>query len=244
MSTKGIIDRVIPWCPGWERHSGKKNLLKVLEQGLDRLFSWDHECMIYRGTDNQGFPPYLITTKNIYDYAITASNLSCGPIVRNVGGTEYPLIAKKVNKVFIDVSKSSYESSHWLGHPYYSNLSPYGSDVTRQYFVDIKIASQPAYEDTPPTIKFLNDPGDTTDTFFIEFFIGPPRLTSESIQTPVPAEFEQDLENYIIGFVQWRENGRINDYMQYFENVTIPKFQSMMSSCANPVSTKIVPNYF
>jgi hypothetical protein len=244
VSTKGIIDRVVPWCPGWARSSGKKNLLKVLEQGLDKLFNWDDESMIWRGSDNQGFPPYLTPTlAGTYDYDVIAANLSCGAITRDIGGTSYTMVARKVNKVFIDITQADYDETAWFGTPYYLNTSPYAISNTRRQFVDYKISSQPAYENTPPRVKFLTDPGATTDTFFIEFFIGCPRLTSESIRIPIPEEFEVDLENYIIGFVQWRESGRPGDNITYFENVTIPKFRAMMSSCANPVPTRTPPNY-
>lgn len=243
MSTKGIIDRVVPWCPGWERQSGKKNLLKVLEQGVDKLFDFDHDCMIYRGTDNEGFPPYLVTIAGTYDYNVEAANLSCGNIVRTIGGTSYTFVAKRVNKVFVDITRTSYEETSWFGTPYYLETSPYATETARRRFVNWRISSQPGYENSPPTIKFQSDPGDSTETYFIEFFIGPPRLSSDLIRIPVPQEFESDLENYIIGFVQWRESGRANDYMQYFENVTIPKFQRIMDSCANTCSTRCVPNY-
>jgi hypothetical protein len=243
MSTKGIIDRVVPWCPGWARSSGHKNLLKVLEQGLDKMFNWDHDCMIYRGIDNQGFPPYLITVSGTYDYNVEAANLSCGAIIRNIGGTNYTLVARKVNKVFKDITNTSADESMWMGNPYRLNTSPYGLSNIREWFVDYMVSSQPAYENTPPTVKFQADPGSTTEEFFIEFFIGCPRLTAETIRIPIPQEFEVELETYIIGFVQWRESGRPNDNISYFENTVIPRFRSIMGSCANTKSTRIVPNY-
>lgn len=244
MSVKGIIDRVVPWCPGWSRSSGKKNLLKVLQQGLDQLFKFDDECMIYRGTDNKGFQPYLTpTVSGTYDYDITAANLSCGAITRDIGGTDFTLVARKVNKIFVDITMADYDESAWFGTPYYLTTSPYGLSNIRRQFVDYKISSQPGYENTPPRVKFLTDPGSTTDTFFVEFFIGCPRLTSESIRLPIPEDYEVDLENYVIGFVQWRESGRPNDNITYFETMTKPRFQADMSSCANPVNTRTPPNY-
>jgi hypothetical protein len=243
MSTKGIIDRALPFCPGWERSTGKKNLLKILEQGLDKLFAWDHDCMIYRGTDNQGFPPYLTTIAETYDYKIEAANLSCGAITRNIGGTDFTLVARHVNKIFADITSAAYEETAWFGEPYYLSVNPYQMSTSRRRFIDYKISSQPAYENTSPTVKFQYDPDSTTDQYFVEFFIGCPRLTAETIRIPIPIDFEQDMETYIIGFVQWRESGRMNDNMQYFEAVTKPNFQTMMSSCANPLPSRTPPNY-
>ena len=151
MSTKGIIDRALPWCPGWERSSGRKNLLTVLQDALDELFAFDDDSMIYRGTDNQGFPPYLTTVAGTYDYQVTATNLSCGAIVRNIGGTDYSLTARKVNKVFIDttsVSPAYFDT--WIGFPYRTTMNPYCLDSTqsRIFIADVKISSQPGYENT------------------------------------------------------------------------------------------------
>jgi hypothetical protein len=244
MSTKGIIDRVLPWCPGWERQSGKKNLLKVLEQGLDDLFSWNHESMIYRGVDNQGFPPYLTTVSGTYDYSVVAANLSCGAITRNIGGTEYTFVARLVDKISVDVTSESYDESPWITMPYLLESSPYAISNTRRWFVDYRVSTQPAYENTAPTVKFQDDPGSSTDKFFIRFFIGPPRLTSDSIQAPIPYGMERDMEEYIIGFTKWRETDKWNDRMQYFEDVTKEKFHSIMGSCANASSTRISPQYF
>lgn len=235
MSTRGIIDRVLPWCPGWERSSGRKNLLKVLQQGVDKLFNWDNDIMVYRGTDNQGFPPYLITTAGEYDYSVSSANLSCGAITRNIGGTDFTLVAKRVKKIFIDTSGMTPPYFDvWTGQPYRINVNPYniGSE-TRLFIADIGISSQPGYENTAPTVKFQKDPGTHSDKYFIEFLIGAPRLTSENIEIPIPEDFEEDLETYIIGFVQWRESGRKSDNLLSFETESIPNFREYMGSCSS-----------
>jgi hypothetical protein len=235
MSTQGIIDRVLPFCPGWQRSSGRKNLLKVLEQALDDAFDYDHDCMVYRGTDNQGFPPYLYTTAGVYDYSVSAAYLSCGAITRSIGGTDYTLTARKVRRVFIDTTgMSPAYFDAWTGSPYRSILNPYCYDnQTRIFIADIRIQSQPSYENTSPTVKFQSDPGTHNDKYFIEFFVGPPRLPSENIEVPIPVSFEKDFESYIIGWVQFRENGKMNDSLVYFEEVFKPKFREEFGSAAS-----------
>lgn len=235
MSTSGIIDRVLPWCPGWERSSGRKNLLKVLQQGVDLLFNFDDDAMIYRDTDNQGFPPYLITVAGTYRYSVTSSNLSCPSIVRNIGGTPYTLVARKVNRIFIDTSllTPAYFDS-WTGQPFRININPYniGSE-SRLYIALHEVSSQVGYENTPPFVDFQTDPGTHSDKYFCEFYVGAPRLLSESIQIPIPVEYEEALEDYIIGFVQKRESGRTNDNLQRFLNEVVPKYQDNIRSAAS-----------
>lgn len=237
MSTSGIIDRVLPWCPGWERSSGRKNLLKVLQQGVDMLFNFDDDAMIYRDTDNEGFPPYLTTVAGTYRYSITAANLSCTTIARNIGGTDYTLTARKVKRIFIDTSilTPAYFDS-WTGQPFRININPYniGSEA-RLYIAMHDVSSQVGYENTPPYVDFQTDPGSHSDKYFCEFYVGAPRLLSESIRIPVPVEFEEDLEDYIIGYVQKRESGRTNDNLERFKLESVPKYQDTIRSAASTV---------
>ena len=237
MSTSGIIDRVLPWCPGWERSSGRKNLLKVLQQGVDMLFNFDDDAMIYRDTDNKGFPPYLTTVAGTYRYSITAANLSCTTIARNIGGTDYTLTARKVKRIFIDTSilTPAYFDS-WTGQPFRININPYniGSE-SRLYIAMHDVSSQVGYENTPPYVDFQTDPGSHSDKYFCEFYVGAPRLLSESIRIPVPVEFEEDLEDYIIGYVQKRESGRTNDNLERFKLESVPKYQDTIRSAASTV---------
>jgi hypothetical protein len=235
MSTSGIIDRVLPWCPGWERSSGKKNLLKVLQQGVDMLFNFDDDCMIYRDTDNKGFPPYLITVAGTYRYSISSSNLSCSTISRNIGGTDYTLTARKVRRIFIDstVITPGYLDS-WTGIPFRLNINPYNIGWQDRLYIAInQVSSQVGYENTPPFVDFQIDPGSHSDKFFCEFYVGAPRLLSESIKIPVPVEYEEALEDYVIGYVQKRESGRTNDNLERFTLEVVPKYQDNLRSAAN-----------
>jgi hypothetical protein len=237
MSTTGIIDRVLPWCPGWERSSGRKNLLKVLQQGVDMLFNFDDDCMIYRDTDNRGFPPYLITVAGTYRYSITPLNLSCSSITRNIGDASYNLTARKVNRIFIDTTSTSAEYfDSWTGIPFRLNINPYNIGWQDRLYIAIsQVSSQLGYENTPPYVDFQSDPGSHSDKFFCEFYVGAPRLLSESIQIPLPVEYEEALEDYVIGFVQKRESGRTNDNLERFKNEMIPKFRDDIRTAANTV---------
>ena len=105
MNTNDIIDAVLPLATGWSRSSGYKNLLKGLEQGLLSLY--EGVRLIHRGTENDGMPPYLYTEDDVYTYDVSSSNLSCGSIEKSIGGTSYVYVAKRVVKMFIDVTNGS-----------------------------------------------------------------------------------------------------------------------------------------
>jgi hypothetical protein len=210
MNTRALIDRIVPWCQGWSRSGGPKNLLKVVQIAIDKLYDYDGDRYVYRGTDNQGYPPYLKTVAGQYRYDITATSLSCGPITKVIGGSTFTLVARKVNRVFTALNTS------------------------RELIEIVPGTSQVGYENanTPPYFEFMTDPGTYNDKFFVEFITGAPRLLSESIPVPVPAIYETDIETFVIGYVQWRESGRPNDNVTYFENKVIPKFRDLMASGA------------
>lgn len=237
MSTKTLIDRLEPWCSGWNRSTGKKNLLHVIQVALDKLYTLgDGDRFIYRGTDNKGFPPYLKTIAGTYRYNVEAATLSCGAIVKNIGGVNYNLVARTVKRVFIDANQAGNDYFTSFASPSYPYIdNPYGTQTDRINVCDITVSSQPGYADAnqPPVVDFPFDPGTNNTKFFIEFTYGPPRLLSESIPIPVPVDYIEEIEKYVIGYTQGRESGRLsNDMTQYFENVVCPRFIDMMNAGA------------
>lgn len=234
MSLQTIIDSVLPWCPGWEIQTGRKNLLKAAQSGLDEYYAVDDEHLIYRGTDNKGFPPYLLTTDETYRYNIEAANLSCGAITKTIGGSTVTMTAKKVVGVFVDVTTRRDDIFQtYIGRPYQYSLNPYTTSSTRIFRQDIKVNSDPEFQSGAPYVEFLNNPGTTTEKFFVEFVIGPPVLYSLSIKIPLPRRFEEGLASYIMGYVQKRESGKSNDMLVEFYDYWQPEFHRELRSCAS-----------
>lgn len=242
MSTKGILDRCLPDCPGWSRDTGVRNLLAIAQKAVDDLFDMDHEAMIYRGTDNKGFPPYLLTTAGTYRYDVAAANLSCGAITRTISGSTYTFVVRKIRSVFVDISsgRASIEQQ-WVGEPYHLSVNPFSSVNNRIWVQEVKGNSQPAYENTPAYFEFLEDPTTTTDRYFIEFYVGPPRLLSQNIPLPIPVVFETAIEDYIIGYVQRRTSGRTNDNEQKFLEYWKPRFETFWNGCTNMAENNTQP---
>lgn len=242
MSTKTLIDRLEPWCSGWNRSTGKKNLLHVIQVALDKLYALgDGDRFIYRSTDNKGFPPYLKTVAGTYRYNVEAANLSCGSLVKSIGGVNYNVIARTVKRIFIDASQTQCDYFNFpiTAYPYIDNY--YGVTTERISVCDIAVSSQPGYADAnqPPIVDFPFDPGTNDTKFFIDFTYGPPRLLSEAIPIPVPEDFIEEIEKFCIGYVQSRESGRLqNDNTQYFEEIVCPRFINRMNAGATLTTTE------
>lgn len=231
MAVADIIDRVLPHVPkGYSRHTGSLSLLKLIEQGQDKLFDYDAPCMHYIGTDNEGFPPYLLTTADTYRYDVKGDNLSCGALTRTIGGASHTVRCKRVVKVFVDSSNIDYNMA-WIGKPYiYSSQNPYSTRVSRIEVADIKVRHYPALENTDAYVEFIEDPGTSTTKWFIDFIWAPPRLTSEDVPLVVPVDYEEDLFEYVSGTINKRITSQYNDFLLNFEKNTIPRFRQLMSA--------------
>jgi hypothetical protein len=243
MNTKALIDRLEPWCSGWNRSTGKKNLLHVVQVAIDKLYSSDTDRFVYRGADNKGFPPYLKTAAGVYTYNVAAESLSCGNIVRTIGGASYTLVAKQVKRIFVDADRVNRDYFGYVGNSYPYINHPYGVTTQRVFVCDIAVTSQPGYEtvNQPPTITFPFDPGTELTKYFCEFTYGAPRLLSEAIPIPIPARFEDDIEEFVVGYCQGKESGRVTEKVQYFNEVVVPKFHDFMASGATIENNETQP---
>jgi len=245
MSVTGIIDRVFPYASGFGR-TGTRSILQLIERAQDRLYAYDGQFMRFIDpTDNKGFPPYLQTTAGTYKYDITAANLSCSSLVKRIGGTDYAIRCREVKKVFRDVSKSDYGNVQWIGKPYiFYNENPYNVNTDRLQVADIPVEAHPALENTSAYVIFPFDPGTTTDVYFCDFLIEPPRLDSESIPLSVPLDYEEAIEDFVMGRIQRLSNGTPNDFEARFQEYWIPKFRSEVATSGasyRPLSTQVRP---
>lgn len=254
MSTKSLIDEVEPWAPGWSRATGNKSLLKLAQKGLDFMFGdADNPYFIWRGTDNDGFPPYLTTVDETQRYLIKASNLeNVDSLTIPIAGTDYAVRANKILKVFVDATLSGYDyDKRWIGEPYaYNFYNPYSSDISRTSISNVACKKMMAYQNSDPYIDFPENPGDTTDIYFVEFTYQAIRLTAETVPLSCPERFEEGLIDFMIGTVQKRQNGKMNEYLANFygdpetgEGGWISKFQNAVSTSIeeDDFSTPAIP---
>jgi lipid II:glycine glycyltransferase (peptidoglycan interpeptide bridge formation enzyme) len=125
-------------------------------------------------------------------------------------------------------------TDQWFGVPYYYAYSdPYGICTNRREIADVLVESWPALENTNAGVRFKKDPGASTQQYFVDFTWEPMRLTSESIPLCVPADYEEALEDYVIGKIQTRETGKISDRLAMFNSYWLPRWQQDMSQDAH-----------
>lgn len=223
MSLKTLIDGIVPFANSWSRPS----ILKLIGEARDELFEFDGPYNIFIDpSDNKGYPPYLQTVDGTYKYEITAANLSVASLVRNFNGTDYPITCRQVQRVFIDMTRNNEYGLTWVGEPaQYHNVNPYTNQTTRLTIASIGVDSYPALEDgTSAYITFKENPGTTTDKFFVEFLWSLPPLTSESIPLCIPKEYEKAIEDYVIGKIKRRSNGKVSEDETRFYTFWIPRF--------------------
>lgn len=218
--TGNILDRCEPLCKGWSRNSGQLSLLALLQEGQDELRDCDAKGLVWRGTENEGWPPYLTTVASTYRYSLSAAILSSvSSITKTINGTVYAVRPTRVRKIFIDTNSNFDFDRHFMGEPYiYSFNNPFRTSDDRVEIAEIPVHIEVALENDLPVIEFPFDPGASTDLFFCEFFWEAPRLTAETIPICVPTKFYPALVDYVVGRVSQMDNGRSNERIEHFFN--------------------------
>ena len=242
MSVRSLIGEIAPYCQGLSRSTGNNSIIKHIERAQDRLFDYDSPMTWWIGSENEGWPPYLTTTANTPRYTITNGNLTdVSRLTVTIGGTDYPVRAKRVLKVFVDATNVDY-GKRWSGQPYlFSFANPYTSATERTHLVDVPVDSGIALENTSAWVRFKEDPGATTQRYFVLFTYEPPRLISEDIPLAVPYDFEEAIIDYVIGTINMRSHGKYNDWIQRFDTYWVRKWRQDSASGAQTNLTETVP---
>lgn len=210
------------------------------------MFDCDAQGLVWIGTDNKGWPPYLTTAASTYQYRISAANLTnVSSITKTINGTAYTVRPTRVRKVFVDTNTDFNFNRRFVGEPYmYGFNNPMRQSNDRIEIAELPVRSEPALENDLPLITFPDDPGAETEIYFVEFFWEPMRLVSESIPVCIPQLFYPALYDYVIGRVSEMDNGQPNDRLMRFysgidrgsdwEPSWKEKFQNYMDGGAQP----------
>lgn len=218
--TSDLLDQIVPFTGNWSRSTGVNSLLALLQEGQDELMDCDASGLIWRGTENKGFPPYLTTASDTYRYEITAAVLTdVSSITKVINGSATVVKPREVLKVFVDTNSDFDYDRHFIGEPFlHSFNNPMRNSEDRVEIAEIPVDREPARENDNAAIMFKENPGTSTELYFIEFTWEAPRLTSESIPLVVPSRFYPALRDYVIGMVSQLDNGRENDRLIRFYN--------------------------
>ncbi|GAG11969.1 unnamed protein product, partial [marine sediment metagenome] len=214
--TGNILDQIEPFIGSWSRNSGQLSALKIMERAQDDLFRCDAAGLIWKGSDNIGWPPYLITVADITRYDIVAANLSnVASITQIVNGVTYAVRCRQVRRVFVDTNTDFEYTRKFMGEPYIvSYNNPFRTSNDRTEIAEIPVDSYPARENDAAAINFQVEQGASTDIYFVEFLWEPMRLTSELIPVCVAADFYPALVDYVIGTISQMDNGKSNERLE------------------------------
>jgi len=168
----------------------------------------DHDCeqMTYT-CDNSNFPvPFLKTTAGIIEYEIIDANLSSNITISN-----YATSCRRVSNLFIK-SNGDYTQNYnqnYRREPFaYGNVNPSYMNNTGITFERWPARFIDARGVQPAKVIFLEDPGLTTDKFYVEFFTNPIELSSESIPMSFNVtEFFDVILDGVVGLVEQAEHG-------------------------------------
>ena len=216
--TTDLLDQIEPFTGSWSRSTGVNSLLALLQEGQDELMDCETSGLIWKGTENKGFPPYLITVADTYRYEITESVLSnVSSITKKINATDTVVKPRNVLRVFVDTNSNFDYDRHFVGEPIlHSFNNPMRNSEDRIEIAEIPVDREPARENDNAAIMFQEDPGATTDIYFVEFTWEAPRLTGETIPLVVPAKFYPALRDYVIGTVSQLDNGKSNERLERF----------------------------
>ena len=226
MSISGIIDRVYPKIKdlGYSRRTGERSVLKLIEQAQDELCRDIQTRQIWLDPST-GWPPYLITQSGVVEYEIKGTNLNTGTITRVIGGVSRSVLPREVLRIFMDVTNTGIGSDRRfvgvsaINYP----VNPYTNQNTLLTIALLPFVVSPKLEKDNPVVLFKEDPGATTNKYFVEFTWQAPRLTTEDVPLIVATDFEPAIEIHVLG-VALGDAGRIMDFREHW----IPEFQREM----------------
>jgi len=149
----------------------RPQILEVLNEVSLILFS-DNTMRVERIDPATGMPPFLITTNLIQTY-------SC------------PADCREVSAVFVDNPQRQYTPTQDKGL-----FQEYIWKNGRYYKVAVKQTS--ALINTLASVTFIDNPGTTTDRYYLQYFIRHVNITDENIQLPFPEELHYMVRDGVI----------------------------------------------
>ncbi len=211
LTTQEIVTEIKEeYAPKW----GRTRILAHLNWAQNYLFKADCFDHIFLNDSDDTFPyPFLSTTAGTLKYYITGSNLldSDGSAV-SITYRGQTATCRKVKNIFISIStlEGSDYDRRWYGeklalvgvNEYYSRRLY----SIKYYSVPVRILT--GVDADGAYIVFGEDPETETDKYYVEFYVNPPELTSESISMVIDTDhWKQHIIDSVVGAIEKTRNG-------------------------------------
>lgn len=223
------------YAPGYSN----LKLLSYIERAQNEMFNNDCEQMLFTNVSDPIFPvPFLATTDGELNYTPSVSNLvdsSGSPIALTVNGYKNSPDGITYSNRFMG------DNFSWCGvNDRWRNLN----DVS---YSEIPIVAYDKSDIRDAGFTFVENPGDSTDRFYIEFYFGAVSLDSEQI--PLSVDGDRWCEAFIMavrGYIELSRNGR-SELLDgpantgSFRRYWIPKFRSSLNAAARAKKSNQFP---
>lgn len=159
--------------------------------------------------------PVMQTTAGVRDYKVIDANLSQAMTING-----YSTLARVVSLVFI---RSTTQYGYGLNEKYWQDEidvlmpNPWSAyNATRTRFRKWPAAYIPRREIEPPRVVFFDDPGTTTDKYYLTIHLRPVPMTSESIPMSLDSDTYYDIVcDGIVGMWEEINNGSSDKYQKF-----------------------------
>ncbi len=226
---------------------GRTRILYYLNWAQNTLFQCDCVQQVFVNNNDITFPyPFLHTTAGQLDYEIDDSALfdsEGNALAITLNGLSTTV--RRVKSLFVAISdtlNANYNPSY-IGEQFnpIAINSLYANNLYRVAFYTVPNISFGQTNSGDAKIVFGEDPGTTTDRYYVEAYLNPVELSSERVDLSINgSQWEMALIDGAVGRIEDVKNGR-SEKLAKFENYWLKKFafdQNIVSKQRAPLQFK------
>ena len=229
------------YAPSWSR----EKILYFLDRALRDVYNHDCAQTVFLNSSDDTFPiPFLSTTDGTLEYIPSASNLldSDGSAV-SLEWNGYTVVPRRIRRVFVQTGNiSTTYDNKFIGRDFdWFGINNSWARTERISFQEVPgvLYNQSGIQNA--RVVFAENPGTHTDKFYIEFYIGPVPLSSESIPMSIDADtFEMELINVVMGYIEDARNGS-SQRLDKWRLVDKPRIRSSLNAGAQQRKPYVFP---
>lgn len=236
LTTAELVSEIkLYYAPEWDREV-ILNFIKRAQEELTLINS--PEMIFYNGADPSFPVPFLQTVAGQLQYTIGDDGTGASNILDSDGnpidieitrnGVEYPVLPRRVKDIFTEYTHGyswpSYGQGRWFTFGWFYNPAR-----VRNFYRAENVVTFDRKGSTGTTIRFMEDPGATTDRYYIMFYHDPIELLSDQIPLTIDGnQWHQALIDGAVGFIEDIENGN-SRRLEKFRTYWIKKFCGVMA---------------